>query len=251
MAIVPVAALSIQTKAPYWIDLTMPARALPPLETTFSLSSDSMDTPRQVSSSTSPESSPPASRFRLPRPAFLRKKSRPPPPPIRPPESEESDECYGTVMQILTEKNKEEIAQHLINPIAVIFREKADPEEAIKAFASLENKYFHPDTDDDRLFQFVIDRSQRAFPLITVYIMPENYIPQLCEELLEQRLSLIRGSPIIMRGRHIDTYDPSPLISKEFGLDICKRIYMVDGPFPVPQKNSRRRSAKLSTRLSV
>ncbi len=217
----------------------MRARSLPPIMTTFSLSSDSasaattpravytphaadtprstaVDTPRSTSASSSNDTS--VSRHR----PFRR------PPRISPPESEEHDECFSSIVQRITSQTRTNIIRSLVNPVAIIFREGIDPDETAIVFERLENRFFHPDSGDDSQFQIVIDQSCTVCPIITIYIIPERYLPKLVDELSTQNLSLICGAPIIMRERRIDTYDPSAQIEKELGLAIQKRLYLID-----------------------
>lgn len=183
---------------------TMRPHSLPRIETTFSLSPDTDASPTDL--------------------RILSKKK---PPPIRIPSAEENASSYGLVLHSLSEANKMEITQYLRDPVAVLFRESADPKNAITAFSNLENKHFHPDRGDDRLLQVLVDNSPDA-GIVTIYVLPANYVLELRRELQDQNLTLIKGSHIIMRRGRIDTYDPSHLIQQEFGLEIGQRLYIVD-----------------------
>jgi hypothetical protein len=204
----------------------MRAQYLPMLDETFSLSSDSSESTPIARN---------APKDGIPKPLRFARPSQ-----ITLPEPEENNECYGQVLQYVSDSQRADIVRNLVRPTAIIFREGVDPGETTEAFAALENKYFHPDSGDDSQFQMVIDHSRTVCPIVTVYIIPEDYLPQVVYELAKKKLSLIRGAPIIKRGQRIDTYDPSRRIARELGLAIEKRLFMVDRPFTVEDSSAPR-----------
>lgn len=191
-------------------------RTCSPPDMTFSLSSG--NSPRSSAGSLSP--------------ACKRRADRPP--QIKLPEPKENDQCYGVVLQGISASSRTAITRDLVRPVAIVVREGIDPEESSEVFAEMENTFFHPDSGDDTLFQIVIDYSCTVCPATTIYIIPEKFLPFLVDILTAKKLLLINGAPIVVRDRRIDTYDPSPQIERELGLNIERRLFIIDRPFSEP-----------------
>jgi len=148
---------------------------------------------------------------------------------VRLPQPKEYEEEYSRVTQNLAAALRDNVVRSIANPIAIILRE-SDPEDATTALAALENKYYHPDTDDDTMFQVVVDVAGPAGEIATLYVLPESHLPRLAPELATFRLELVSGALVYPSDTKGAAYDPSALIKSKLGLDTEGRFYTIGRP---------------------